>query len=252
MPTPFKHLEGAERIQADARLSNGLRKLVADHYPAFYLGNVAPDYQIICDIPREETHFYPLPPEPGDRAYTAMFALYPQMSPASDLPASQAVFLAGYAAHLMLDVRWFHEVMMPYFVYSPEWDNHHQRFVVHNTLLTYLDGLAVESLPDSADITLKAAEPENWLPFAADEDLINWRDFLVVQLRPGTALQTVTIFAERLHMSPDEFAANLADRAWMEEHLFSKVPVDDVQAMITSAVTESIDLITDYLEDIKR
>jgi hypothetical protein len=53
-------------------------------------------------------------------------------------------------------------------------------------------------------------------------------------------------------MSPDEFAANLAVQAWMEEHLFSKVPVDDVQAMITSAVTESIDLITDYLEDIRR
>jgi hypothetical protein len=208
MPTPFMHLAVAERIRVDARLSADIRKLVADHYPAFYLGNVAPDFQTICDIPREKTHFYPLPPVPGDRAFTTMFAQYPEMSLASRLPVSQAVFLAAYAAHLMLDVRWFHEVMMPYFVHSPDWDNHHERFVVHNTLLTYLDKLAVDSLPDSAEMILAAAEPDNWLPFAADEELIRWRDYLVVQLRPGTALQTITIFA----------------------------------------VTESIDLITDYLE----
>jgi hypothetical protein len=248
MPTPFMHLEIAERILEDARLSPGLRKLVGDHFPAFYFGNVAPDFHTICEIPREETHFYPLPPEPGDRAFPTMFALYPELSPASKIPVSQAAFLAGYSAHLMLDVRWFHEVMMPYFIQSNEWDNHHQRFLVHNTLLTYLDKLAVDSLPDSSEKTLAEADPQHWLPFASDEELVKWRDFLVVQLRPGTPLQTITIFAERLHMTPEEFAANLDDPIWMQENLFNRVPVDDVQAMITSGVAESIDLINDYLE----
>jgi hypothetical protein len=36
----------------------------------------------------------------------------------------------------------------------------------------------------------------------------------------------------------------------MDEHVFAKVPVEKVQAMLTDAVDQSIDIITDYLTGI--
>jgi hypothetical protein len=247
MPTPFMHLQLAERVLAHERLDENVRTLLYDHYPAFYLGNVAADFQTICDIPRENTHFYDLPPARDARAYPEMLVRYPQLAQVDGLPGDQAVFIAAYCTHLMLDLRWYHEVLIPYFVAPSGWPSHRQRFIIHNTLLTYLDKLAVESLPAAAGEILAAARPCHWLPFARDEDLIDWQEMLVAQLAPGALLQTVAIYAGRLSMSPKEFAANLADPEWMIDHVFQKAPLEAVQGMLTSAVSESVGLITDYL-----
>lgn len=241
------HLQVAERILVSTRLGAKERTLIVSEYPAFYLGNVAPDFQTISNIPREETHFYKLPPDPNSRAHDQMFSRYPELADASVLPTDQAVFVAAYAIHLMLDLRWYNEVLIPYFLISEGWGDHRQRFIVHNTLLTYLDMLAVESLPETAAETLKAAQPVGWLPFAGDAELIGWRDMLVAQLQPGAMLRTVEIYAGRLSMSPEEFAANLEDPAWMQSHVFAKVSLEEVQAMLLSAVDDSIDIITNYL-----
>jgi hypothetical protein len=48
-------------------------------------------------------------------------------------------------------------------------------------------------------------------------------------------------------MSPEEFAANLEDPAWMADNVFGKVPVEKVEALLLDAVDERIDIITDYL-----
>jgi hypothetical protein len=243
------HLQMAERIRSSDRLEPAIQNQILTDYPAFYLGNVAPDYQAICDIPREETHFYKLPPDQDIQGYGRMLARYPELAAASRLAPNKAVFIAGYAIHLRLDLRWYREVLIPYFLMSEGWDDHHQRFIIHNTLLTYLDMLAVETLPENAAEILAAATPDYHLPFAADPNLIVWRDMLVHQLEPGAMLRTVEIYAGRLKMSPEEFAANLESPAWMEEHVFAKVPVEKVQAMLTDTVDESIDIITGYLTD---
>jgi hypothetical protein len=119
--------------------------------------------------------------------------------------------------------------------------------MIHNTMLTYLDMLAVETLPGNAAEILCNAVPDYQLPFAADSKLIVWRDMLVDQLQPGAMLRTVEIYAERLEMSPEEFAANLENPAWMADYVFGKVPVERVQEMLAEAVDESIDIITSYL-----
>jgi hypothetical protein len=119
--------------------------------------------------------------------------------------------------------------------------------MIHNTMLTYLDMLAVETLPDNAAETLSSAIPDYQLSFAADSKLVVWRDMLVDQLQPGAMLRTVEIYAGRLEMSPEEFAANLENPAWMADYVFGKVPVEKVQEMLAEAVDESIDIITSYL-----
>jgi hypothetical protein len=244
------HLQTAERIIASDRLQPDIKEKLLANYPAFYLGNVAPDYQAICDIPREDTHFYKLPPALENKGYDTMLARYPDLADPAALPPSKATFIAGYNIHLMLDLRWYHKALVPYFLVSEGWDDHRQRFIIHNTLLTYLDKLAVESLPKNAAEILSAAVPDYNIPFAPNDMLATWRDMLDNQLEPGAMLQTIEIYAERLKMSPEEFAANLDDPAWMDEHVFAKVPVEKVQAMLTDAVDQSIDIITDYLTGI--
>lgn len=241
------HLQMAERIRADGRLGDEPRRSISDYYPAFYLGSVAPDFQTVCDIPRSETHFYRLPPRADEKAYPALLARHPELARPPDLAPDQAVFVSAYLAHLMLDLRWYHEILIPYFVNSEGWASRRERFLVHNTLLTYLDKQAVDSLPDSAGELLRAAEPSQWLPFAEDGCLVHWRDLLVSQLERESPLQTIAVYADRLSMSQAEFSANLERVEWMEEHLFSKVPVGRVLEMLDAAVIESVDLVTSYL-----
>lgn len=244
------HLQVAERIRAHGRLHTRIADLLDGALPAFYLGNVAADFQTIADVPREATHFYKLPPSRETVAHERMLLENPQLADPGALGPDHAVFVAAYRAHLLLDQLWYWDVLIPYFMEASEWEaDHRQRFLVHNTLLTYLDKLALASLPPNAGETLAAARPRRWLPFAGDGDLIRWRDLLVEQLQPGAAVQTITIYAERMRLQPTAFAANLSDAKWMHEQVFSKAPLDEVQAVITRGMVQSVDLINAYFDD---
>ena len=246
MPTPFMHLEIAELIRSSDQLTEPSKSYLELEFPAFYLGSVAPDVQSVANMKRAETHFYNVPPASTEQPYETMLRYYPQLANPGTLPIDQAVFIAGYCAHLMLDLRWYHEVLIPFFVENQNWASHRRAFLVHNTLLTYLDKSAVEGLPMDASSTLSSAKPKNWLPFADDSDLVKWRDQLVEQLKPGAMLQTVEVYSHRMGMSAIDFEGNLNKSGWMNRHLFSKVPVSEVEEMLNSVVDESIDLIADY------
>jgi hypothetical protein len=244
------HLQVAERIRASDQLDPILRQKLTAEWPAFYLGNVAADYQTICDIPRSRTHFYQLPPDPGITAYKTMLTAYPQLAASAAASPAQAAFVAGYSAHLMLDLRWHHEIMTPLFIQSDRWEDHRERFVSHNILLTYLDQLAFADLPADAGKILAAAAPQGWLPFAIDGDLQRWQMMLAEQLLPGgPGLQTIAIYSQRMGMTADHFSHCLHDPAWMEREVFGKVPFAIVQALLTTAVTDSIALIAAYYND---
>jgi hypothetical protein len=252
MPTPFMHLQYAEEIRALAVARKGengrLPLLLAQNWPAFYLGSVAADCQEVAGLSRVATHFYDVPPEPGHMAYPQMLAAYPQLTAASCLTPGQAVFIAAYSVHLMFDLLWFREVMLPHFVQRPDWAApFEQRHLVHNVVLTYLDQVAYQSLPATAVTTLAVAEPDHWLPFVPDAALTRWRDRLVTQLQPGGDLETIAVYAGRMHISPTEFAANLSSSDWMTDHVFRFVPVADIQAQLHAAVESSLDIIEEYL-----
>ena len=250
MPTPFMHLQIAEKIKSSLPPSPSeadLQALLAAEWPAFYLGSVAPDYQTICNVPRAQTHFYDMPPEPDNMGYTRLLAQNPQLAHAIALPAATAVFLAGYMAHIYLDLVWLREILYPLFVKAPDIGDRNQRHLLHLVVLTYLDGLAYQSLPESAGAILAAARPTYALNFAADVDLVKWRDFLVPQLAPGAALETIPIFAGRLGFTPQEFAARLEDPAWMQSRVFDLIPVEQIQLRLETAVAESTAIIEQYL-----
>ncbi|MCP4360336.1 MAG: zinc dependent phospholipase C family protein [Chloroflexi bacterium] len=246
------HLQIAEQIQQKTtRNGHGrLHNCLTAEWPAFYLGSVAPDINAISDIPRADTHFYTLPPLPDNDAIPEMLAAYPQLARPSQMNPSQALFIAAYSAHLLLDLIWLREVVVPFFVEADHLGSREQRRLTHFILLTYLDTLALDSLPDTAVTTLSHAQPQTWLPFAPDSVLIEWRDLLVGQLHPNAPIRTIEIYAGRLRMSTAEFQAALNDAAWMEAHIFNKLPVADIQQIINSAAPRSIELIQNYLVNV--
>lgn len=245
------HLHIAEQIRQQAA-QNGHGRLadqLAAEWPAFYLGSVAPDINAISEIRRADTHFYDIPPQPGSQAVPEMLAQYPSLAAPGLLPPAQAVFVAAYSAHLLLDLIWLRQIVVPFFFQADHLGPPAQRRLTHFILLTYLDTLSLAALPDTAVTTLARAKPNQWLPFAPDALLVQWRDMLVDQLQPGAPVRTVEIYAGRLGMSAAEFGAALHDPAWMETHVFGKLPLPEIEAIVQTAVPLSVQLITDYLQE---
>lgn len=249
MPTPFMHLHIAEQIleMSPVKGNGRLQTVLAAEWPAFYLGSVAPDVNAISAIPRESTHFYDMPPGETEMAYPTMLAHYPQLADLAMMSLGQAICVAAYSAHLMLDLIWLREVIYPFFHLPKDLGDRRQRSLTHFILLTYLDTIALNALPETAVTTLAAAQSDHWLPFIDDEILLAWQEMLVAQLQPGAPVKTIEIYAGRLGMSPAEFTANLQDATWMQAQVFDKIPVDKVQQILRKAVPQSIKLVCDYL-----
>ena len=243
------HLHIAEQIiELSAANGNGrLQSALASNWPAFYLGSVAPDVNAISAISRESTHFYDVPPAKEERAYPTMLALYPQLADLAAMTPGQAMFVAGYSAHLMLDLIWLREVVYPFFYLPKNLGDRQQRTLTHFILLTYLDTIALNALPETAVSTLAAAQSEQWLPFVSDDILAEWQAMLVAQLQPGAPVKTIEIYAGRLGISPTQFADNLQNPDWMRTEVFDKIPVQQVQAILQTAVPQSVQLISNYL-----
>ena len=244
------HLHMAEQIYALAgSTGNGrLQAALAAEWPAFYLGSVAPDVNAISPLPRRDTHFYRVPPDEAEMAYPTMLARYPQLTNVAGMPPAQATFVAAYSAHLLLDLVWLRQIVVPFFYLPQHLGDRQQRELTHFILLTYLDTIALQALPETAEATLAAAQPDLWIPFVADDILRDWQMMLVTQLAPGAPVKTIEIYAERLGMSAAAFAANLQDPAWMKAQVFNKIPVAEVQAVLQRAVAPSLELITGYLK----
>lgn len=245
------HLHMAERIKTAVsnpdHTHHYLYTLLAQSWDAFYLGNVAPDVQNINGMAREVTHFYHIPQRSQLPAYDEMLVQYAALAQPDQMPPGQALFIAGYRAHLLLDQIWWREVAAPCFFRSDAFADLPQRRLAHFILLSYLDARSLAALASSAGQTLAAATPHDWLPFVPDADLRRWRDMLADQLLPGAQPQTTAIFAARLGIPPERLVQNLQDVDWLNVHLFDKVPIDQIEASLTTAVSASITLTHHYL-----
>ena len=249
MPTPFMHLHMAERVRQHVQEDTPLFSLLINHWPAFYLGSVAPDFQAICHVPRETTHFYTIPIEAGDeRAFVRLLAQYDHLTAVDKLPVDQAVFMAAYGVHLLYDLIWDHTILTPRFRLQ-DWDDVRERFMGYNTLLTYLDRQFLAELPPTAGATLaEMSVPDGLLPFATAVQLANWQTLLVAQLQPGATIRTVEIYAARMGVSEAQFVTQLEDEAWMAQKIFQHVALEEVDEAIDTAVVKSVDLLKTYLE----
>ena len=250
MPTPFMHLHMVEKILAHPQ-SLAIRPLLFNHLPAFSFGNIAPDFQAICDVKREVSHFYPIPPQKGDyNAFKRLQDAHPHLSSPQSLTADEAVFTAAYGAHLLFDLIWDHIILTPVFR-NGDWAEPATRFLAHNMMLTYIDREARDKLPHDAAYRLNQAPTSNLLPFATTKNLTTWQQTIANQLQPDAPSRTVEVYAKRMKMTTEAFLNNLNDPGWMDEHIFQQISWSLVQNTLDEAVPQAITLLINYLEPLQ-
>ena len=252
MPTPIQHLVVADAILADPRLSEPARAWLTAQRAAFLFGNTAPDVQTVSGQTREATHFYTVPLSSDRPAHEAMFDAYPDLARPDRMPAARAAFMAGYIAHLLLDVIWVRDIFTPVFGPEAGWGRFRERLFLHNVLRAWCDRRDQAHLAGGAGRALATTAPAGWLPFTGDGYLRRWRDVLVEQLAPGAAIRTVEVFAERGNHSPAEFERVLDSPDQLDERIFSRVPRAAIDAYTARSLAEACRLLSVYLEPVPK
>ena len=248
MPTPFYHLSLAEDLLQYAALPESVRQFLSSSRCVFLFGNTAPDVQVVSGQPRQMTHFFNLPIQEGDPpAWELLLSEYPHLADASQLPALQAIFMAGYLTHLQADWLWVEEIFAPVFGPRCSWGTFSERLYLHNVLRAYLDVDILTKLRTGMDLCLRPVEPEGWLPFVDDHHLIEWRNLLFPQLQPGAATQTVEVFSSRQGISVPEFHALLGSEERMQLEVFEHLPLQQVRSYHQNVLNENSHLLSNYL-----
>jgi hypothetical protein len=248
VPTPFYHLSVAQDLLDHPSLSHSVRQFLRNQQPAFFLGKTAPDVQVVSGQRREETHFYTIPMDRPSPAWQRMLEAWPTLRTAASFPPDQAAFLAGYLCHLQADQRWLVEILLPVFGPDQNWETFQKRLYIHNVLRAYLDRDVIAHLPRGIGRMLQSVNPDHWLPFVDDLDLMAWRDYLAKQLHPGEHIETVEVFAERQGVSAEAIYKLLESEAEMQNRVFNYLPRKQLDIYRQQLIAENVDLLTTYLE----
>lgn len=247
MPTPVQHLVLAQRLLDDATLPEAIRDRLRSQRSAFLFGHTAPDVQTVSGQLREATHFFIIPWTKVPTPHKAMFELYPYLGLPKHRPADHAAFIAGYICHLWLDVLWVRDIYLDNFGPHAQWGaNLRERHVYHNILRAWCDRHDQDQLSGTLGGALALARPIEWLPFTADRYLIQWRDRLAEQFRPGARIRTVEVFAERGGVPPEKFHQVLASREDMDQHIFAHASPEKIEQFYRDGYEQMAELIVEY------
>ena len=244
MPTPFNHLLAARDLLP--AFSGELRQTLEREWPAFLLGNIAPDVQTVSGQAREATHFFTVPLGDGPPAWRTLFTHHPTLAEAHRLPSAQRAFLLGYLAHLEFDQLWVRDVFEPIFGPAQTWGSFPERLYLHNALRAYWDANDLNALPRDIGLALGEAAPREWLPFVRDADLARWRDEVAEQLRPEAVARTVAVFAERMGVDPEAFAQLVTSPEAMRRQVFSRLSPEQLSAYRVNALAQSVQVLEAY------
>jgi hypothetical protein len=248
VPTPFYHLSLAEDLLRHPSLPEKVRQFLQPSRCAFLFGTTAPDVQVVSGQPRQQTHYFSLPIQPGDPpAWELLLSKYPQLAEVRKIPALKAAFLAGYLCHLQADWMWVMEIFTPTFGPRCTWGTFQERLYLHNVLRAYLDVRILPELHPGMDTCLLLVKPDGWLPFVKDHHLVEWRDLLFPQLQPGASTQTVEVFSSRQGISAPEFQALLGSEERMQQEVFRHLPLEQVQGYHQRVLDQNTRLISGYL-----
>ncbi|MEJ5311762.1 MAG: zinc dependent phospholipase C family protein [Anaerolineae bacterium] len=250
MPTPFQHLVYARDILADARLPETIRQALDAHLGAFLLGNTAVDVQSLTGQPRFETHFYHVHGDATARAGETLLTMYPELANPQRLHSAHAAFVSGYLAHLVWDECWLRDVFRPFYMESSLWSDRLTRNIHHNALRVLMDRQAETTLRQWPALVplLRRVQPGHWLPFVETEALCRWRDWVTDQLADPEAVETASVFAGRMGISPEHFETVIS--AVEQDTYYPPVPGlrDALVTFEAAALTESITALKGYWE----
>lgn len=238
MPTPFMHLRAAYRFLNDPAVPASIRAELgsSENLGAFLLGHVAPDARVSGGLSRDSTHFFAYQPVVNPDAGDAMLAEYPALKNAT---GAQRAFIAGYLAHLRMDVIWCEVMLFPNF-YQKEWGGDPEtRYNMLHVLLCYLDEQDYRQWSSDFAPALRDAQPHGWLPFLSDTDLQAWQQIVARQICEGCESETLAVLGKRVRIKEAGLRALLSDPLQMQTNLWDHVSqaiVADVEARMYSAM----------------
>lgn len=250
VPTPFYHLSLAYEIMEHPSLPQAAGALLHEQPQTFLFGKTAPDVQVVAGLRREATHFFDIPPNPDRPAWKRLLQAHPDLSRPAALPATRAAFLAGYFCHLQADEIWISDLFMPFFGPDAPWADFRRRLFLHNVLRAYLDREVLAALPPDTGERLHDCRPGEWLPFAGQDDLAEWRDYLSGQLQPGAKVLTAEVFAGRQGVEPGEFNGLLDSEERMQAEVFDNIPRHRLVEFRKTVVAKNLQLIDEYLSQV--
>ena len=247
MPTPFVHLTFAMELLSHSDLAEPLYERFLPATAAFMLGNTAPDVQTLTHASRISTHFYRIRDAQQHWGWEIMLTEYPQLANPHHLDIRQAAFISGYLVHLLWDEIWTREIFTPYFMNATWWSERLDYALHHNALRVLLDRTAHTELRKHKRIINQVAEvqPYNWLPFASDYVLMQWREWLVKQLQDNGESHTVQVFASRMGVTTAKFSDVIGK---LEINSCEGIPglASALLSTHKQAIAESLDLLLRY------
>lgn len=248
MPTPFYHLHVAEVILGHSNLKSTARAAIFKHFPAFLLGHVAPDVQVMSGQTRLSTHFYNLPVDVDAMPpWQVMQKKHSSLEVGRITDPEQKVFIVGYFCHLQVDWYWSGKIFEPFFGPTAKWQSFSQRLYLHNVLRAYLDLRVLESLNGEVRSGLGKVEPQAWLPFVDEVYLKEWQDFLAEQLKPGASVRTVDVFANRQGVSAEGYHQLIGAEEEMQRQIFDFLPKQRLGEFWEMLIDANLNLLNEYL-----
>jgi hypothetical protein len=245
MPTPFTHLEIAQRLLKDEQVSPAIRSLLDAERSAFLLGNIAADARVSSNISRADTHFYRYDDLMREHPWRVMMANHPTLEHAHD--NAHRAFLAGYVAHLTVDEIWTKDMLRAWFFDRSWGPDDRFRFLMLNVLLIYMDERDYGLLEGWHADSLTTAQPNEWLPFMGRDDLNAWRDFIAIQLTRGS--QTLAVLGARIKRSPEELRALLDSPERLQADLWDHVAPEVLAQVEDNMYAACRDEMLVYLEE---
>lgn len=230
------HLQAAHRLLNDDSVLHSSRQFLSTHLGAFLLGNIAPDARVSGGLDRANTHFFEYAPRIEPHAVEVMLTTYPELKFAEH---QQRAFIAGYAAHLAMDVVWAEAMLYPFFYKRKEWADGRTRFNMLHVLLCYLDARDYRQWDDHFPAALESAFPERWIAVIPDESLVAWRNLIAHQICLECHSQTVPLLGRRIDIGEEGLRDILESDHRMQDELWQYVPrsaVSDVEIQMYDAM----------------
>ena len=247
MPTPFTHLEIAQRLLRDEIIAPEIRALLEAERGAFLLGNIAADARVNSGVEREITHFYNYRVGIPEPPWCVMVKRYPQLL--APIDSAHRAFMAGYVAHLSVDEIWSLRLVGPHFGRGEWGDGLKHRFCILQMLLIHLDERDFRRIESWQADQLGSVAPRQWLPFLPDDDLRDWQHFIGKQTRPGGKSRTLKVLGERIGMRPKECRAFIDSPQQMQTGLWDYVPPLVVAEVETSMYNHAREQMIAYLDE---